>query len=304
MIEAGVLRSTGRRTGRLDEPLPEVELSIEIFPPKTAAAEERLWHNVELFAAVRPRFISVTCGAGGTGEDGTYPLALAVNRRFALPVAAHLTCAHAARSEIDLLLQRYWGDGIRRIVALRGDPPKGSAGYEPRADGYAFARDLVLGIREIAPFDISVACYPEVHPEAVDAQSDYGNLLAKIDAGADRAITQYCFDTDQILRLRDRLAADRPEIEYVPGIMPIHSFSQVKRFSAGCGAGIPGWLEALFEGVEDGSAVHGMIAASVVAEQCRRLAAEGLTRQHVYALNRAELPLAIVHLLRAAAPAL
>ena len=292
-------RRLARATAHLDEALPPVELSIEIFPPKTEAAAERLWQNLELFAAARPRFISVTCGAGGTGEDGTFDLATGLARRHEVPVAAHLTCAYASRAETDALLRRYWESGIRRIVALRGDPPKGSPRYEPRPDGYAFASDLVAGIRGIAPFDISVGCYPEVHPEAPDADTDYRNLVRKIEAGADRLVTQYCFDTDRILRLRDRLIADGHDIEFVPGIMPIHSFTQIRRFSASCGAGIPDWLARLFDGVEDGTPVHGMVAASIASEQCRRLAAEGLTRQHVYALNRAELPMALVHLLRA-----
>ncbi|MDF1587351.1 methylenetetrahydrofolate reductase [Marinimicrococcus flavescens] len=294
------LHQDARPTAWLDEPLPAVELSIEIFPPRTAEAGERLRHNLELFAAAGPRFISVTCGAGGTGEDGTFPLVLDVHKRFPVPVAAHLTCAYAPREHVDALLRRYWAAGIRRIVALRGDAPKGSERYVPQPGGYAYAADLVAGIREIAPFDISVACYPETHPEAASADADLDNLKRKVDAGADRLITQYCFDTDRILRFRDKLADAGIGLELVPGIMPIHSFTQIRRFSGACGAGIPAWLCELFDGVEDGSPVHGMIAASVASEQCRRLAAEGLTRQHVYALNRAELPLAIVHLLRAA----
>ncbi|MDX6752613.1 methylenetetrahydrofolate reductase [Geminicoccaceae bacterium 1502E] len=294
------LHQDTRAAAWLEEPLPQVELSIEIFPPRTAEAGERLRHNLELFAAAGPRFISVTCGAGGTGEDGTFPLVLDVHERFPVPVAAHLTCAYAPREHVDALLRRYWAAGIRRIVALRGDPPKGSERYVPQPGGYAYAADLVAGIREIAPFDISVACYPETHPEAASADADLDNLKRKVDAGADRLITQYCFDTDRILRFRDKVADAGIGLELVPGIMPIHSFTQVRRFSGACGAGIPPWLCELFDGVEDGSPVHGMIAASVASEQCRRLAAEGLTRQHVYALNRAELPLAIVHLLRAA----
>lgn len=294
------LHQDARATAWLDDPLPPVELSIEIFPPKTEEAGQRLRRNLELFAAAAPRFISVTCGAGGTGEDGTFPLVLEVQERFEVPVAAHLTCAYAPREHVDELLRRYWEAGIRRIVALRGDPPKGSDRYVPQPGGYAWAADLVSGIRGIAPFEISVACYPEVHPEAESEQADLDNLKRKVDAGADRLITQYCFDTDRILRFRDKVAAAGIGVELVPGIMPIHSFNQIRRFSGACGAGIPDWLAELFDGVEDGSPVHGMIAASVAAEQCRRLAAEGLTRQHVYALNRAELPLAIVHLLRAA----
>lgn len=299
-MTAQTSQDNARATAWLHEPLPPVELSIEIFPPRSAEAGVRLSRNLELFAAASPRFISVTCGAGGTGEDGTFPLVLDVQRRFDVPVAAHLTCAHAPRAHIDALLRRYWEAGVRRIVALRGDAPKGAGRYVPEPDGYAYAADLVAAIRRIAAFDISVACYPEVHPEAASAAADLDNLRRKVEAGADRMITQYCFDTDAILRFRDRVTAAGIAAELVPGIMPIHSFTQIRRFSGACGAGIPGWLAELFDGVEDGSPVHGMIAASVAAEQCRRLAAEGLTRQHVYALNRAELPLAIVQLLRAA----
>jgi methylenetetrahydrofolate reductase (NADPH) len=283
--------------GWLDEPLPAVELSIEVFPPKGPEAAVRLWANLELFAAASPRFISVTCGAGGSGEEGTFPLAVAIQNHFGVAVAAHLTCAYSSREEIDALARRYWEQGIRRIVALRGDPPKGAERYVPRADGYAYAADLVRGLKAVADFDVSVGCYPEVHPEALSAEADLENVRRKVEAGADRLITQYCFDTDKILRFRDRLQAAGIEVEYVPGIMPIHNFAQIRRFSLACGAGVPAWLERLFDGVEEGSPLQGMIAASVAAEQCRRLASEGLTRMHVYALNRAELPLAIRQLL-------
>lgn len=291
-----------RASAHLDAPLPQVRLSIEVFPAKTPEAMERLRANLVTFAAVRPRFISVTCGAGGTGETGTYPLALEIRERHRVPVAAHLTCACASRAEVDALLRRYWDAGIRRIVALRGDAPKGVERYMPRADGYAYADDLVAGIKAIDDFDVSVGCYPETHPEAASAEADLAHLRRKVEAGADRLVTQYCFDTDAICRFRDRLVAENIDGELVPGLMPIHSFRQIERFSAACGAGIPGWLRQLFDGVEDGSPLHGMIAASVLAEQSRRLAAEGLTRQHVYALNRAELPMALVQLLRLAGP--
>jgi methylenetetrahydrofolate reductase (NADPH) len=283
----------------LDEALPPVELSIEVFPPKGPGAAARLWANVEQFVAVGPRFISVTCGAGGSGAEGTLPLVCGIQDTFGVPVAAHMTCAWSSREEIDALAAEYWRRGIRRIVALRGDPPKGAERYEPCPEGYAYAADLIRGLKAVADFEISAGCYPEVHPEASGAEADIENLRRKVDAGATRLVTQYCFDTDRILRFRDRLVAAGVDAEYVPGIMPIHSFSQIKRFSQGCGAGIPGWLERLFDGVDEGSPMHGMIAASVASEQCRRLAAEGLTRLHVYALNRAELPLAIRHMLAA-----
>ncbi len=282
--------------------LPVVELSIEIFPPKTPEASERLWRNLTLFAAARPRFISVTCGAGGSGQDGTFPLVLAVRDRFGLPVAAHLTCAAASCAGVDAIARAYWDNGIRHIVALRGDPPTVGERYEPRADGYAYASDLVAGLRRIGEFEISVGCYPEVHPEAGGALADLENLKRKVDAGATRLIAQYCFDTERILRFRDALAIAGIEAEFVPGIMPIHSFSQVRRFSNACGASIPAWLDDLFAGVDEKSQLHAMLAASVAVEQCRRLAAEGLSKLHVYALNRAELPQALLRLLGISVP--
>lgn len=282
--------------------LPSLELSIEIFPPKGPEAAARLRRNLELFAAARPRFISVTCGAGGTEDVGTAALVREVQERFGVPAAAHLTCAHASRAEIDALAGRYWEAGIRRIVALRGDPPKGAAAYAPREDGYAFASDLVAALRRVADFEVSVGCYPEVHPEAGSALADLENLKRKVDAGATRLITQYCFDTDRLLRYRDALEVAGIDAEFVPGVMPIHNFAQVKRFSAACGAGVPAWLEQLFDGVDEASQLHAMLAANVAVDQCRRLAAEGLTKLHVYALNRTELPLALLRLLGVSAP--
>ena len=299
-----IVRDDGLTVRHLAARSPEIELSIEIFPPKSEAATARLWQNIDLFAASGPRFISVTSGAGGTGEEDTFPLVKAVQERWGVPVAAHLTCASASRRDIDELAQRYWHAGIRRLVALRGDPPQGGGPYSPRPDGYAYAADLVAALRRVASFEISVGCYPEVHPEATSAAADLDNLARKVDAGASRLITQYCFDTDAMLRLRDAVAARGLEAEFVAGIMPIHSFSQIKRFSSACGAGVPHWLEALFDGVPETSQLHAIVAANVAVEQCRRLAAEGLSRFHVYALNRAELPLALLRLLGAATPAL
>ena len=295
-------RAARAAAARLGAPMPPLELSIEIFPPKGPEAEARLRSNLELFVAARPRFISVTCGAGGTGDVGTSALVREVQERFGVPAAAHLTCAYASSAEIDELARGYWEAGIRRIVALRGDPPKGTTSYVPRGDGYAYASDLVAALRRVADFEVSVGCYPEVHPEASTAFADLENVKRKVDAGAVRIITQYCFDTDRLLRFRDALEVAGIDAEYVPGIMPIHNFAQIKRFSAACGAGIPAWLEQLFEGVDGNSPLHAMLAANVAVEQCRRLAAEGLTRLHVYALNRTELPLALLRLLGVSAP--
>jgi methylenetetrahydrofolate reductase (NADPH) len=282
--------------------VPPLDLSIEIFPPKGPEAETRLRRNLGLFVAARPRFISVTCGAGGTGDVGTSALVREVQERFGVPAAAHLTCAYASRGEIDDIARRYWDAGVTRIVALRGDPPKGVSSYVPREDGYAYASDLVAALRRVADFEVSVGCYPEVHPEAGSAFADLENVKRKVDAGAVRLITQYCFDTDRLLRFRDALDVAGIDAEFVPGVMPIHNFAQVKRFSTACGAGIPAWLERLFDGVDGASPLHAMLAANVAVEQCRRLAAEGLTKLHVYALNRTELPLALLRLLGVSAP--
>ena len=282
---------------------PPAGLSIEIFPPKSPEAEARLERNLGLFVAAGPRFISVTCGAGGTADEGTFNLVRRVQDHYGVPAAAHLTCAAASRGEIDELASRYWEAGIRRIVALRGDPPKGSGAYVPNPDGYAYAADLVAALRRVADFEISVGCYPEVHPEAGSAFADLENLKRKVDAGASRIITQYCFDTDRLLRFRDALDIAGIRAEFVPGIMPIHNFAQISRFSAACGAGIPDWLARLFDGVEGDSPLHAMLAANVAVEQCRRLAAGGLTTLHVYALNRAELPQALLRLLGVGGPA-
>ena len=201
-----------------------------------------------------------------------------VQERLGTPAAAHLTCACASREEIDAIARRYWAAGIRRIVALRGDAPKDGGPYRPRVDGYAYASDLIAGLRRIADFEINAACYPEVHPEAESALADLENLKRKVEAGATRVVTQYCFDTDRILRFRDAMEIAGIRAEFVPGIMPIHNFTQIRRFSQGCGASIPAWLEQLFAGVDESSPLHAMLAASVAVEQCRRLAAEGLTQ--------------------------
>ncbi len=277
--------------------LPAVAFSIELFPPRSEEAKLRFWPELERLASLRPLFFSLTCGAGGTAREGTFPLALEMVRRLALPVAAHLTCVGHSRAEIDELARAYWQAGIRHLVALRGDPPRNSGPYRPRPDGYAYAAELVAGLRRVADFEISVAGYPETHPEAPSPEFDLENLRRKVDAGAVRILGQYCFDTEKILRYRDALWRIGVRVPFVPGIMPIRNFAQIRRFSEACGATIPGWLAELFEGVAPGSPEHAMIAASVAAEQCRRLAAEGFDHLHVYALNRADLTLALSRLL-------
>jgi methylenetetrahydrofolate reductase (NADPH) len=278
--------------------LPEVSLSFEFFPPKSEAAAERLWDAIERLAPLRPAYVSVTCGAGGsTTSPRPGVLGLAIRRRTVIAAAAHLTCAGAPRAVLDEAARRYWGEGVRHIVALRGDPPRGTGRYRAHPDGYACAAALVQALRRIAGFEISVAGYPEAHPDSPSAAADLDNLKRKVDAGADRIITQYCFDTDIVLRFRDRAAAAGIAVPVAAGIMPIHNFAQIARFSEGCGAGVPAWLRHLFDGLDDDPATHAAVATTVAAEQCRRLVANGIHELHVYTLNRAELTLPVCRLL-------
>lgn len=278
--------------------LPDVQLSIELFPPKWPAGAMALLEEIDVLEALAPAHYTVTSGAGGNGNTETRNVVEAVREHTGRSVAAHMTCIGRSRAEIDAVAEDYWQAGIRHVVALRGDMPKGSEGpYAPRADGYAYASDLVAGLKARHDFQVSVGCYPETHPEAASADADLDSVARKVDAGADTLISQYCFDTDEVLRFRDRLAARGITTPFVPGIMPIHNFTQIRRFSERCGAGVPAWLVKLFDGVEPGSDLHKMVAATVASEQCRRLVAEGFGELHLYALNRAELSVAVFRLL-------
>ena len=206
------------------------------------------------------------------------------------------------RAEIDAVARDYWAAGVRHIVALRGDPPAGGEAYTPHPGGYAYAADLVAGLKRVADFEISVAAYPETHPEAASADHDLDNLKRKVEAGASRAITQYFFDVDLYLRFRDRAAAHGISVPIVPGILPVTNYAQVKKFSASCGASIPAWMEAHFAGLDGDPDTRRLVAASIAAEQCRRLHAEGVHEFHFYTLNRADLIVAICHLLGVRAP--
>jgi methylenetetrahydrofolate reductase (NADPH) len=286
-----------RRLPWLGRKLPPVELSFEFFPPKNEAGLARLRDTVERVRPLEPHFVSVTCGAGGGSRAGTAEAVAMMRKRYGLQAAAHLTCANTPRSDIDEAARAYWDEGVRHIVALRGDPPKGAERYVPHPDGYPFAVDLVKGLRAIADFEISVACYPETHPEAPSPEADIDNVKRKVDAGASRVITQYCFDTERMLRYRDALRAAGIEAPFAAGVIPIHDFNQIRRFSEGCGAGVPDWLAELFAGLDDDPEQRQMVAATVAAEQCRRLVVEGVQHLHVYTLNRAELTVALCRLL-------
>jgi methylenetetrahydrofolate reductase (NADPH) len=284
-------------------------VSFEFFPPKTPEMEERLWAVIKRLEPLAPRFVSVTYGAGGSTRERTHATVRRIRQETALEPAAHLTCVAATRDEIDNVARDYWEAGIRHIVALRGDPPGGptaAAGdYTPHPGGYAYAADLVAGLKRVADFEISVAAYPETHPAARSPGHDLDNLKAKLDAGASRAITQFFFDVDLYLRFRDRTAAAGIRIPIVPGILPVTNFAQLKRMSAGCGAAIPDWMAGHFDGLDDDPDTRRLVAASLAAEQCRRLHANGVHEFHFYTLNRADLIVAICHLLgvRAARPA-
>lgn len=274
-----------------------ISVSFEFFPPADAAMETTLWQSVQRLAPLAPRFVSVTYGADGSTRDRTHQLVRRIQHETRLTGAPHLTCVGATREEVLDVARQYWSEGIRHIVALRGDAPQGAAQYEPHPDGYAYASDLVAGLRSVADFDISVAAYPETHPEAPSAEADLENLRKKIDAGATRAITQFFFDTDDYLRFRDRCVAAGINVSIVPGILPITRFPQVTRFAARCGAKIPNWLAERFAGLDDDPETRRLIAANVAIEQVSRLRHHGVDEFHFYTLNRAELTYAICHAL-------
>jgi len=274
-----------------------VEVSFEFFPPLTKEMEATLWKAVQRLKGLGPRFVSVTYGADGSTRDRTHADVKRIVTETDLTAAPHLTCIGASRGEIDDIARKYWDMGIRYLVALRGDPAQGADGYTPYPGGYAYASDLVTGLKKVADFDISVAAYPEVHPEAPNPLFDLENLKRKIDAGASRAITQFFFNTDVYLRFRDLTAAAGIETAIVPGILPITRFPQLQRFAEQCGATVPDWLHERFAGLEDDAETRQMIAANVAIEQVRRLQAEGVNEFHFYTLNRSELTYAICHAL-------
>jgi len=274
-----------------------VEVSFEFFPPHSEKMEEILWESVQRLKDLGPRFVSVTYGADGSTRQRTHAAVERIVKETDLTAAPHLTCIGASRGEIDDVAREYWDMGIRHLVALRGDAPKDADRYEPHPDGYAYAADLVAGLRNVADFDISVAAYPEVHPEAPNPLFDLDNLKRKLDAGASRAITQFFFDTDVFLRFRDLTAAAGIESVIVPGVLPITRFPQLQRFAEACGATVPEWLHERFAGLEDDAGTRQMIAANVAIEQVEKLQAEGFNEFHFYTLNRSELTFAICHAL-------
>ncbi len=271
-----------------------IQVSFEFFPPKTEKMHEQLWASIERLAPLKPRFVSVTYGAGGSTRERTHETVTRIQKDKGLLAAAHLTCVGATRGEIDDVARRYWDSGIRHIVALRGDPPEGQSKYTPHPGGYAYATDLVAGLKKVADFEISVAAYPEVHPEAQSAADDLENLKRKVGAGANRAITQSFFDPEVFLRFRDQ-AADL-KVPLIPGIIVATNTATLKSCIK-MGSKVPQRMFDLFAGLDDDTETRKLVAATAVAEQVRTLAREGVKDFHFYTLNRADLTYAICHLL-------
>ena len=274
------------------------QLSFEFFPPKTDVMEERFWESVHKLAPLHPRFVSVTYGAGGSTRERTLRMVSQIHAETGIDAAAHITCVGASRAEVDQVIHAYKTAGIHRIVALRGDPPGGPGQpYVQHPDGYRSAAELVTAIRKIGDFDISVAAYPERHPQSQNWDVEIDNLKRKLDAGASRAITQMFFDNNDYFDLLDRAAKGGITAPIVPGIQPIHSFKQISSFAAKCGASIPAWLAERFDGLDDDPETHALVASAVAAEQVLELVDAGITEFHFLTLNRSNLVLALARLL-------
>ena len=273
-------------------------VSFEFSPPKTPEAEVSLWEAIRRLEPLNPSFVSVTYGAGGSTRDRTHRTVVRMLKETTLKPAAHLTCVEASRVEVDEVVQAYWDAGIRHIVALRGDPPGNIGGvYVPRADGYLNATELTAGIKAVAPFEVSVSLYPQIHPESPSIDHDIDVLKAKIDAGATRAITQFFYDIDAFLFFMDKLRKAGVDIPVSPGIMPVSNYKGLKKMAGPVGIPLPAWLGNLFEGLDKDPETRKLIAASVASEMCVRLAEEGYSDFHFYTLNRADLVYAICRVL-------
>lgn len=272
-------------------------VSFEFFPPKSEEMEAKLWQTITTLAPLDPAFVSVTYGAGGSTRERTHHTVVRMAQETALRPAAHLTCVGASRDEVDAIAREYWDAGIRHIVALRGDPQDTGGAYTPHPQGYAYASELVAGLKRIGDFEISVAAFPEGHPETRTVEADIENLARKVEAGATRAITQYFFDVDLYLDYVRKAREAGITIPILPGLLPVTNFQQLTKFSAMCGATVPQWLAKLFDGLDSNPAHRNHVAVIVAAEQCRILREAGVEDFHFYTLNRADLTLAICHIL-------
>lgn len=286
-----------RRNSLFDGAGSDIKVSFEFFPPKTEKMEETLWSAINGLAPMSPRFVSVTYGAGGSTRERTHNTVKRILQETDLTPAAHLTCVGASRSEVDEVIAEYADIGVRHIVALRGDPAEGQSHFEAHPEGYQNSTELVAAIAKHGGFDISVGCYPEVHPEAASPLRDVEYLKAKIDAGASRAITQFFFEPETYFRFLDLCGAAGIDVPIVPGILPVTNFTQLKSFAGRCGAKVPAWMADIFEGLDDRPKTRNLVAATLAAEQCRRLYDGGVREFHFYTLNRSELTYGICHML-------
>jgi len=287
-----------RRPSRLLGSDSNLRVSFEFFPPKSEAMEETLWKSIERLAPLGPSFVSVTYGAGGSTRERTHATVSRILRETPLTPAAHLTCVAATKGEVNDVVHAYRGAGVRHIVALRGDPVAGiGTAFAPHPGGYQSSADLVAGIKSVGDFEVSVGVYPEKHPESASLDHDIDMLKRKVDSGADRAITQFFFDNDKFEAYVDKVRAAGLDIPVVPGIVPVHNFTQVAGFARRAGASVPDWLARRFEGLEDDAPTRQLVAAAVAAEQVLDLVDRGVTDFHFYTMNRADLVYAICHLL-------
>jgi methylenetetrahydrofolate reductase (NADPH) len=266
-----------------------IEVSFEFSPPRTQEAEDGLWRAIRRLEPLAPSFVSVTYGAGGSTRERTHATVKRIVDETSLKPAAHLTCVGHARREIDEIVQGYWEAGIRHIVALRGDMPDMGGPYRPHERGYASTPELIAGLLKIAPFEVSVSCYPESHPDSPSLEHDVELLKRKVDAGASRALGQFCFDNDAVARFRDRCVAAGIAVPVIPGIMPTTAFRGVERMAAKCGTTIPAWLMRAYDGLDEDIETRRIVASAVLAEQVQQLRARGFSQFHFYTLNQANL---------------
>ncbi|EJA8921614.1 TPA: methylenetetrahydrofolate reductase [Escherichia coli] len=269
----------------------QINVSFEFFPPRTSEMEQTLWNSIDRLSSLKPKFVSVTYGANSGERDRTHSIIKGIKDRTGLEAAPHLTCIDATPAELRIIARDYWNNGIRHIVALRGDLPPGSGKSE------MYASDLVTLLKEVADFDISVAAYPEVHPEAKSAQADLLNLRRKVDAGANRAITQFFFDVESYLRFRDRCVSAGIDVEIIPGILPVSNFKQAKKFADMTNVRIPAWMAQMFDGLDDDAETRKLVGANIAMDMVKILSREGVKDFHFYTLNRAEMSYAICHTL-------
>ncbi|EHZ6157475.1 methylenetetrahydrofolate reductase [Escherichia coli] len=269
----------------------QINVSFEFFPPRTSEMEQTLWNSIDRLSSLKPKFVSVTYGANSGERDRTHSIIKGIKDRTGLEAAPHLTCIDATPDELRTIARDYWNNGIRHIVALRGDLPPGSGKPE------MYSSDLVTLLKEVADFDISVAAYPEVHPEAKSAQADLLNLKRKVDAGANRAITQFFFDVESYLRFRDRCVSAGIDVEIIPGILPVSNFKQAKKFADMTNVRIPAWMAQMFDGLDDDAETRKLVGANIAMDMVKILSREGVKDFHFYTLNRAEMSYAICHTL-------